>query len=132
MPRPMRYSDERLLADLRRVVAQTGLQTRAAYRRRGAYDPGLFWRRWGSFEQACREAGLPVAERPRRDYQQEPYSLASALKEAQQMRAARRRRTMRPCLRCERSFASAGPANRLCRQCLLTIDRDGLMHQMAV
>jgi hypothetical protein len=121
-----RIPDERLLADLRRVVEQTGQQSRAAYVRHGRYDAGLFWRRFGSFPEACRAAGLP-APPPSVHPLSTTDSCKASLEEAKRLRREQRERTRpRVCLRCDRAFPSTGPANRICRICHHTSDHEGL------
>ena len=56
-------SDEQLLADLREVAARLGKKTvgQKEYRRIGTYDDSTVSRRFGSWNEALRRAGLELA-----------------------------------------------------------------------
>jgi len=95
-------SDRELLEDLRRVYAITDNFSMYFYRALGRYDPETLIARFGSWLEACEQAGLiaVVGILPGDDLGQEDFM-----------------RGLRPCLRCDREFKSQGIHNRLCPRC---------------
>ncbi|WP_447978108.1 homing endonuclease associated repeat-containing protein [Candidatus Nitrospira bockiana] len=104
-----RLTDEDVLADLRRVAERVGGPLRISdYRPHGRVSPEFLIRRFGSWSNAKRLAGL----------MKENHSAFAEDAEFKRAQAARRKR--RVCLKCDETFFSAGPHNRICERCQLS------------
>jgi hypothetical protein len=112
-----RVTDEMLLGDLRRVDKLHGRVTVLAYQEHGSYCVETIIGRFGSWTRARVQAGISDATERMNVEQQD-------VKRAQQ-----RPRKSRVCLKCDVSFLSYGPHNRICERC--TVSNESIMHGTA-
>ena len=109
-----RVHDEDIIADLRRVAAMLRkAPSISMYQRHGHFCVTTVRGRWGTWRMAMKRAGLRCREIGRRTF--EP---------RREVPLSRRPCRLRVCLRCDNSFASHGPQNRVCQPCQTSIEED--------
>lgn len=114
MQAPQDVTDEALLHDLRRVLAEYGGATRELYRRYGRYACRILLRRLaptGAWVEVLAAAGLPHPRRrvcPPRARDERTDDGSPSCQQARQWRR---------CLGCDGGFLSEGCHHRLCERC---------------
>jgi hypothetical protein len=110
-----------LLADLRRVGARcAGRLSMKVYERDGRFKAYTIVTRFGSWREACFQAGIQPATVQDRDLAIDSYDTREEVDAARRRRLAQRK--PRGCLGCPRTFLSDGPHNRICPTCSRRIE----------
>lgn len=110
-----------LLDDIRRVIAETGGDTRiTTYRRLGRHSVSTIFANFLDWDTAIQFAQDPAMDG---EVTTTPTIPASQPEQRLPIRHEPGRRKQRTCLYCDRKFLSDGPHNRICGRCANLVER---------